>query len=155
MMNLHFLILLANVIIAIPVFLVLKWLLTRTDLSTRIRKFLQISGSVVLAPIIFFGSIYGMLYVLHYHPNKDFDRQEWAKDPWQRYEMSQDIIESRMLIGKPKREVELLLGGECDIYIDRCSYMLGFEPGIFSMDPTNLVITFENGKVIKVHESFS
>lgn len=60
-----------------------------------------------------------------------------------------------MLIGKSKREVELLLGGECDMYIDRCSYMLGFEPGIFSMDPTNLVITFENGKVIKVHESFS
>lgn len=154
-MYLYILIVLANVGIAIPVFLFLRWLLAKTELGKKTRNILEISGSVVLAPAIFIGSIYGFLYALHYHPNKDFDRQAWAKDPWQRYEMSQDIIESRLLIGKPKREVELLLGDECDIYIDRCSYMLGFEPGIFSMDPTNLVITFENGKVVKVHESFS
>jgi hypothetical protein len=68
--------------------------------------------------------------------------------------MSQDIIESRMLIGKPKREVELLLGGECEIYIDSCPYILGFPPGIFNIDPLALIVTFEDGKVVKVHEKF-
>lgn len=153
-MSLYVLILLANVAIAIPVYLFLRWLLDKTDLSTRIQKFWQISGSVVLAPLIFIGSIYGMLYVLHYHPNRDFDRQAWANDRWQRYEMSQDIIESRMLIGKPKREVELLLGGECEIYIDSCPYILGFPPGIFNLDPLALIVTFEDGKVVKVHEKY-
>ena len=93
---------------------------------------------------------------MSYHPTYDFDKEKWFADKETRYNLSEDIIESEMLIGKTKSEVRQILGDENNTdQSDYWSYYLGFTPGFVNMDPDALVIEFKDGKVIKVgqHET--
>ena len=70
--------------------------------------------------------------------------------------MSEDIIDSEMLIGKTKEEVINLLGKGYSLYDDNwIAYYLGFVPGWIGIDPDVLDIYFKHGKVVRVgqHES--
>ena len=69
--------------------------------------------------------------------------------PSERYEMSQDIIESELLIGKTKKEVEKKLGPGKDMKENNKAYMLGFSPGIANIDPPVPLIYFENDRVVE------
>ena len=65
--------------------------------------------------------------------------------------MSDDMIKSKMLIGKTEEEVLGLLGKDyLDYDENRITYYLGFAPGIAPIDPDILEIYFENGKVVEV-----
>ena len=67
--------------------------------------------------------------------------------------MSEDIIESKLLIGKTKQEIVELLGDDYYSYNENhIAYDLGFVPGLLNIDPDVLDIYFENGKVIKVDQ---
>ncbi|MFB9865502.1 hypothetical protein [Rufibacter immobilis] len=73
-----------------------------------------------------------------------------------RYELSADIIDSKMLLGKTKPEVRQLLGDEGNTDLsDHWNYYLGFRPGFANIDPDVLDIEFKDGKVVKVgqHET--
>ena len=93
---------------------------------------------------------------MSYHPTHDFDKEKWFADKETRYNLSEDIIESEMLIGKTKSEVRQILGDENNTdQSDNWSYYLGFKPGFANIDPDVLDIEFKDGKVIKVgqHET--
>ena len=93
---------------------------------------------------------------MSYHPTHDFDKQKWFADKEKRYELSEDIIDSKMLIGKTKSEVRQLLGDEGNTdESDYWNYYLGFRPGFANIDPDVLDIEFKDGKVVKVgqHET--
>lgn len=60
--------------------------------------------------------------------------------------MTEDIIESEMLIGLTQEEVKQILGG------DGTYYYVGFVPGFIVIDPDVLSITYENGKVTNVRQ---
>ncbi|MGI9527242.1 MAG: hypothetical protein ACR2MS_09050 [Weeksellaceae bacterium] len=67
--------------------------------------------------------------------------------------MSEDIIESKILIGKTKEEITELLGQDFYSYGENhIAYELGFVPGLFNIDPDVLDIYFENGKATKVEQ---
>lgn len=68
-----------------------------------------------------------------------------------RYEMSKNLIESQMLIGKTKAEIKQLLGASNDPdENNNWNYYLGMKPGIISIDPDILEIEFKDGKAVKV-----
>jgi hypothetical protein len=92
---------------------------------------------------------------LLYHPNDEFDKARWHTDKEKRYELSEDIIKSELLIGKSKAEVKQLLGDDYDGTEDDWHYYLGFVPSIGGIDPDVLDIYFEGGKVVRVgqHET--
>jgi hypothetical protein len=95
-------------------------------------------------------------FSMSYHPTHDFDKEKWFADKETRYELSEDIIESEMLIGKTKSEVRQILGDENNTdQSDHWSYYLGFRPGFANIDPDVLDIEFKDGKVIRVgqHET--
>jgi hypothetical protein len=93
------------------------------------------------------------IFSASYYPSNDFDKQEWEANVEERYKMSEDIIESKILIGKTKEEITKLLGQDFYSYNENhIAYELGFVPGLFNIDPDVLDIYFENGKVIKVEQ---
>ena len=119
-------------------------------------KYLAIIPSVVLSPIVYIGLIYLWIFSISYYPTNDFDKQTWKSNPEERYKMSEDIIESKKLIGKTKQEIVELLGNDFYSYSENhIAYGVGFVPGLFNIDPDVLDIYFENGKVTKVgqHET--
>jgi hypothetical protein len=144
-------------ILAIPIYFLSKWILKKWNFGNeKNRKYLAIIPSVVLSPIVYIGLIYLWIFSISYYPTNDFDKQTWESNPEERYKMSEDIIESKMLIGKTKQEIVELLGNDFYSYSENhIAYGLGFIPGLFNIDPDVLDIYFENGKVTKVgqHET--
>ncbi len=79
--------------------------------------------------------------------------KKWSTNQETRYELSKDIIGSRMLIGKTKLEVLKILGDENNkIEENHWIYYLGTRPELFNIDPDMLKIEFIDGKVIKVSQ---
>lgn len=144
-------------IIAIPVYFLSIWFLKKFKLGNeKNRKFLAIIPAILLSPILFGGIILLWIFSISYYPKTDFNKQEWASNKEERYKMSNDIMESNLLIGKTKDEVITLMGNDFYKYDDNhIAYDLGFVPGLFKIDPDVLDIYFKNGKVFKVgqHES--
>ncbi len=82
-----------------------------------------------------------------------FDTDQWKSNWTERHKMVDDLIESRLLIGKRKNEVLQLLGnpkntskGNKDFF----TYRLGNPPSFFNSEPEYLMVVFVNGKVDKV-----
>jgi hypothetical protein len=141
-------------ILAIPVYFLSIWFLKKFRLGNeKNRKFLAIIPAIILSPILFGGIILLWIFSISYYPKTDFNKQEWASNKEERYKMSNDIMESNLLIGKTKDEVITLMGNDFYKYDDNhISYGLGFVPGLFNIDPDVLDIYFKNGKVFKVEQ---
>jgi hypothetical protein len=141
-------------ILAIPTYFLSKWILKRLNFGNKKnRKLIALIPTIFLTPIIYIGLIYLWIFSASYYPSNDFDKQEWEANVEERYKMSEDIIESKILIGKTKEEITKLLGQDFYSYNENhIAYELGFVPGLFNIDPDVLDIYFENGKVIKVEQ---
>ena len=141
-------------ILGIPIYFLSKWILNKSNVGNgKNRKYLAIIPTLILSPIVYIGLIYLWIFSISYYPTDDFDKQMWQSNPEERYKMSENIIESKILIGKTKREIIELLGNDYYSYSENhIAYGLGFVPGLFTIDPDVLDIYFENGKVIKVEQ---
>jgi hypothetical protein len=143
-------------VIGILAFFIWSWILKKFIREDETRKIATWTATIITTPLIYVGLILLWLFSMSYYPTYDFDKQKWITNKDKRYELSEDIIESKMLIGKTKSEVRLLLGedGNTD-ESDYWSYYLGFRPGFANIDPDILDIEFKYGKVIRVgqHES--
>lgn len=117
------------------------------------RKYIALVPTIFLTPFLIGITIF---FLIFYYPRNEFNIQEWEKNVEERYEMSENIIKTELLIGKTKDEVIELLGEKFYSYNENhIAYGLGFVPGLFNIDPDVLDIYFENGKVKKVgqHET--
>lgn len=141
-------------ILAIPTYFICKWIIKRLKIGNDDnRKFIAIIPTIILSPIIYFGLVMIWIFLLSYYPTNDFNQDEWSSNMEERYKMSEDIIESKMLIGKNRDEVINILGNNYSTNNkNRLSYELGFVPGLFNIDPDYLDIKFENGIVISVNQ---
>ncbi len=140
-------------ILAIPMFFLWKWFFKRYFKNDRKRKVASIIATLIVTPIIYIGIVFIWIIGLLSYPESDFDQQKWNENKEKRYELSQDIIESKMLIGKTKTEVRQLLGDEGNSNeSDRWTYNLGYLPGIVINDEGQdvLEVNFKNGRVAKV-----
>ena len=141
-------------ILAIPTYFLSKWVLKKMKLgNNKNRKFIAIISALILSPIIYAGVIYLWMFSVSYYPSNDFNKQKWEANTEERYKMSENIIESKMLIGKTKEEITDLLGQDFYSYDEKhIAFELGFVPGLFNIDIDVLDIYFENGKVTKVEQ---
>lgn len=139
----------------IGIFYFWRWIFKRAIPSNKKKRVLVTWISTVLsAPILYVLFIAIWAITAFYYPSRDFDKQKWSYDVDTRYEFSESIVDSELLIGKSKNEVQEILG-KPDGWVEESfwEYVLGYKPGIMgSIDPTLLIITFENDKVIKVVE---
>ncbi|MGC1472300.1 MAG: hypothetical protein WA775_06885 [Psychroserpens sp.] len=82
-----------------------------------------------------------------------FDEEKWRTDPSRRYKIADDIIDSDLLIGMSKLEVIDLLGEPVDLIeteVDLINYKIGAPPSFSKSVNEQLVIIFENAKVVEV-----
>jgi len=144
------------IVIAVPVYFMIKWILNKTKFSPKVVKRLTWAGTFILTPSIYLFLIYAFIFYVSYYPTKEFNQKEWTENPSKRYEMTQDIIEKNLLIGKTKDEIVNLLGSDKYEYDGgHWGYNVGFVPGLLNIDPDVLDIYFKNNIVFKVdqHES--
>ena len=97
-------------IIAIPTFFFWRWLLKKYIKVDRTRKIATWSATLIGTPIIYVGLIILFFFGMTYTPSKDFEKSEWLTDKEGRFQMADDIIESKMLIGKDTTLVKQILG---------------------------------------------
>ncbi|RNI27506.1 hypothetical protein EFA69_15380 [Rufibacter immobilis] len=144
------------ILLGVPTFAFFRWVLKKFIINTRTRRITTWATTIVATPVIYMGLIMLLLKSLSYHPRYDFKRERWMAAKEKRYELSSDIIDSKMLLGKTKPEVRQLLGDEGNTDLsDHWNYYLGFRPGFANIDPDVLDIEFKDGKVVKVgqHET--
>jgi hypothetical protein len=93
----------------------------------------------------------------NYHHQKYFSATLWKEKPALRYEVSDDMIASEILIDKTKKEIEFFLGTYEWLSWDdelknhdpnKWNYSLGIEPGAFNTKKECIEIQFKNDKVI-------
>ncbi|SDS25247.1 hypothetical protein SAMN04515667_1753 [Formosa sp. Hel1_31_208] len=124
------------------------------------RKWLTFLVSIILTPVLYFYIVYPMINIFsNYHHQKYFSSDLWIDKPALRYELSDDMIASEILIGQSKTEVESLLGKPEWLSWDdskkahdanRWNYGLGIEPGAFNTDKECVEIVFQNDTTITV-----
>jgi len=147
--------------IATPLFLfflgvvfVLVWLFAKTIDN---RKWLTFLISLVLTPVVYFYIFYPLLNIFcSFHHQKYFDELAWNEKPALRFEMSKEILEKQLFIGKSKNEVEALLGASEWFGWDdslklnssnKWNYKMGYKPGAFNLSQECLELVFKNNKV--------
>jgi hypothetical protein len=91
-------------ILAIPTYFICKWIMKRLKIGNdNNRKFIAVIPTTILSPIIYLGLVMIWIFSVSYYPTSNFDQNEWNSNIEERYKMSEDIIESEMLIGKKPR----------------------------------------------------
>jgi hypothetical protein len=146
----------ALLVLGAPTFFIWRWFLKKFIKIDKTRKIATWTATLIATPLIYIGIIMLLLFGMSYHPTNEFDKEKWFSNKETRYELSEDIIESKMLIGKTKSEVRQILGDEDNTdKSNNWSYYLGFRPGLLNIDPDILYIEFKDGKVITVgqHET--
>ncbi|WP_299276893.1 hypothetical protein [uncultured Psychroserpens sp.] len=125
------------------------------------RKWLTALVSLAITPFAYFYGVYPMINIFsNYHHQKYFSSELWKNKPALRYELSDDMIASEILLGKSKQEVESLLGtaewmswSEAlkDHNANKWNYALGIEPGAFNTEKECAQITFKNDTVVDIN----
>ena len=143
-------------IMAIPIYFISKWLINKRKTGDDSnRKYLAVISTIILAPVFYMGIVIIWTYSLANYPSIDFNQKEWKSNAEERYKMSKDIIESKMLIGKTRDEVIEILGTDYTSNSkDKLTYELGVIPGLFNIDPDYLIIKFTNDKVISITQNY-
>jgi hypothetical protein len=139
------------VVLGIPIYFIFRRRFKKRIQSTRKRKIVTWVSTILVTPLVYITIVAITFFCMEYYPNKDFDRQQWLTDKEERYEFAKDIVNSNMLIGKTKLQVEKILGNNSNPNEnDYWYYDLGYRPELFNIDPDNLEIGFKNDKVILV-----
>src|SRR5260221_447049 len=108
-----------NLAIAIPVFFILRWLFRKAiSEDTLLRAILTWFSTIIVTPLIYVGLVVLFLLYIRYYPTREFNKESWLTETTKRYEMTEDLIKSEILIGKPKNEVQKLLGDDFYKYGD-------------------------------------
>ncbi|UKM63737.1 hypothetical protein GSB9_00283 [Flavobacteriaceae bacterium GSB9] len=146
------------IILMIIVF-ILVWLFINTIDK---RKWLTFLVSLALAPIVYFYVFYPLLNIFSsYHHKKHFNAEAWKESPGLRYEMSDNILNDSVFIGKTKTEIAQFLGksewyGWDDTLKtntpNKWNYNLGLKPGAFNNKQECIEIQFEKNKVKTVSQ---
>jgi len=135
-------------IIPIPTFFVLRWILKKFIKDKKTRNWTSIIGTIIIAPILYFGLVTALFNYLFYEPQYDFDREKWFADKHSRFEMRDDIVDSEILKGKSKPEIVEFIGDpEFNDSTDVWTYVLGISGAGFGWQFNSLELTFEKGKV--------
>lgn len=144
-------------IILLCVVFILLWIFSGTIDK---RKWVRFLISLVLTPFVYFYVFYPFINIFSsYHHQKYFDAKAWKDKPSLRYEMSKEMMDDSLFIGKNKQEVEALLGTSewygWDDSIkanspEKWNYNLGFKPGAFNMMQECMQLEFKSNKVHNV-----
>ncbi|WP_397363444.1 hypothetical protein [Olleya sp. R77988] len=135
-------------IIAIPTYFVMRWLLKKIITEQKTLKTVTIICTVIIAPVLYVCLVLAFFSYLFYEPQYDFNKEKWAKNKNKRYEMRDDLIESEILKDKSKTEIFELIGNPDNIYSDDIwIYNLGISNPGLGLQFNSLELSFKNERI--------
>jgi hypothetical protein len=138
-------------LIAVPTFLILRWILKRFIQNKKARNWTSIAGTIIIAPVLYLVLVFSFFSYLFYEPQYDFDREKWLADKHSRFEMRDDILESGILKGKSKSKIIELIGKPVsNDSTELWTYDLGMSGAGLGWQFNYLELTFENEQVSSV-----
>ncbi len=142
------------IVLIIPTFFMWRRLLKKYIKVDKTRKIAILAATIIVTPLIYVGLILLWIFSISYYPNRDFDKKKWVSDKDKRYELSKDIVASKMLIGKTKSQVRQILGDEGDNKdsFNVWTFGLGVRPELLNIDDSYLQIEFDSNKVVNVEQ---
>ena len=145
-------------IIAIPTFSFLQWVFKKYIKDEKKRTIATWATTIFVTPIIYVGLVIAFISWIIYTPSKYFDKSQWLTNREERFQMADDILESKMLMDKDSNQVKQILG-DPDRRGDSMrewTYGMGMGGG-FGFLFHNLKLKLDdNGKVISVeHETIN
>lgn len=105
-------------------------------------------------PTLYVVAVASFILIASYSPSHEFSKEEWLHDPSHRTQYVDDLIDSKILDGLSRVEVEEVLGtpDSTDYFANMgrdMIYWLGTERGFMGIDSEWLLIWLENGKVVR------
>lgn len=140
--------------IAFPTFFFWRLIFRKFIVHKVYQKAATWASTLILTPIIYTGLIAVFIYLISREPSSDFDEVKWRTDIESRFEMGDDIVESRMLIGKDTNQVKVILGQATwkDNLNKQWNYNMGMGGGLGFLFH-NLSIKFKNNVVTNVYHT--
>ena len=140
-------------IIAVPTFFFWKWLLKKYIKVDSKRRIATWIFTFITTPIIYVPLVLLFVFGLPFEPGRNFNKHEWLTDREGRFQMANDIINSKVLIGKDTTEVKQILGEPSwkENGHTMWTYDMGWGGGWMSSLFHNLNLTVDRqGKVVLV-----
>jgi len=140
------------IIIYLLILLINRYLLSRTNNN----KKLKIAVLSFLLAIVAYGCYYRIfIYSITYEKTEKFSKEKWNTEVNERWKMKDDIINSKLLIGKDSLTVKNLLGKPTtkDSLNNLWAYQMGQGSQGFGVVFYTLKINYVNGLVSAVESS--
>lgn len=144
--------------LGIPTYFFWRWIFRKylkTGKSTKIATWV---ATLITTPVLYLLVIQLFILALFYTPSRDFNKKQWLTDRESRFEMADDILESKLLIDRDSNQVKEILG-EPNRNIETWqnnrdkltwTYDMGMGVGGLGFLFHNLSVEFKNDKVINV-----
>jgi|SRR5579875_3602947 len=149
---------LVSILTVLAAFYLWRWIFKRYIAAGNIKKMAGWMASLFAVPLIYLGLTILFLFVLPYGSSKSFDKKQWQADEHKRYQMADDLVKSKILIGKDAQTVKQLLGEATwkDKPSEEWTYDMGMGHGGLGFEFHNLIVKFNRGRVTAVsHEKIS
>lgn len=153
----HFQVCLNVLILSVPFFFVWKGVLKKYISHERKRMLATVVASIITSSILYAAFVWFVIYTISYEPQKDFNITTWSTDK-ERYQMADDLIERKVLVGKDSSEVKAMLGSperrsdstnQVELR-DSWTYDMGMGSFGFGVKFHTLIIKFHENKVSEV-----
>jgi hypothetical protein len=149
-----------HLFIAIPTFFVLRWLLSRFIKQKTIKLITAFMATIVLTPFLYLMGVSIFFSLLFQEPSRKFDQNAWLANKTKRYQMAEDMINRKLLIGKDTNQVKNMLGHSTKTSqykrrtdtLTEYTYDLGMGGGGLGFQLNYLTIKFNKGLVISVEQ---
>ena len=138
--------------ISIPTYFFWRWFFKKRICDKTKRNISVWVSTIILTPIIYVGLIGIFIFFITREPSSDFDKSKWLTDKERRFSMGDDIVKSKILLGKDTNQVKQLLGQPTwqDSLNISWTYDMGNGGGGLGFLFHNLSVQFDKAKVVKV-----
>jgi hypothetical protein len=117
----------------------------------RLKKLASWITTIILSPIIYYAIVEVIFLFLFYEPSYDFTQKRWFDNKELRYQLKDDLVESKILLDKTKIDIINTIGKpDHGDTTDLWNFDLGSSCAGFGWQFNYLRISFQNDKVNNV-----
>ena len=140
------------IILAVPIFLITLWF---TSKFIKTKQYKYVTAGIImilLTPIIYGGAVAVFFSMLFREPTRKFDKEVWLTNITERFQMADDIIQSKLLMEKDTNQIKQLLGDPAwrNDSLNTWIYNMGMGGGGLGFLLHNLNVSLVDGKATKV-----
>lgn len=138
-------------LISTPIYFFWRWVFNKY-INDKLTRIISVWVSTIITMVgIYLGLIALLLYYITREPSSDFEQSEWLANKEERFSMGDDIVESKILVGKDTNQVKQLLGQPSwkDSLNTSWTYDMGTGGSGLGFMFHHLSVKFDNAKVVK------